>query len=273
MTGAEPTTESRQPQGNLVRRTVLLTRDGEHGQLFGELLRAQGGYPLFDPLQVEQPSREGGLLMRAVRDLGRGGYDWVVLTSARSVDALVAIAPDGQVALGGARVAVVGRATARAAQDRGITPDLVPETQSAAGLLAAWPLAPRTERVLLPCSALASGTLQDGLTTFGAQVTRVEAYWMQPTPPTVDLTRAIAQNRLHAVVLTSGSAAHRVAQVLASRGASAPEPLIVAIGAATADAAANAGLTVSATSPSPDPADLLTTLDVVMARLHRTERS
>lgn len=269
----EPSTDSRAPRGHLVRRTVLLTRDAERGQLFGELLRAQGGYPIFDPLQVEQPSREGAALLRAVGDLSAGGFDWLVLTSARSVDALVAIAPEGRVGLGGARVAVVGRATARAAQDRGIAVDLVPQTQSAAGLLAAWPTVPGSPLVLLPVSALAGETLTRGLASFGARVTRVEAYWMQPTPPSVELLDALTRGRLDAVVLTSGSAATRVAQVFASRAAALPKPLIVAIGAATADAAAEEGLPVAATSPSPDPADLLTTLDVVMAKLDRSERS
>lgn len=266
MTDAAPVNQ--RADGALIGRRILLTRDPGRGAGYHEALRSAGAEPIFDPLQTQAPTSDPAALTAALRALAAGDYDWLVLTSARAVDALAAGSP---VAVGGARVAVVGRATARRAEAAGLRVDLCPEQESAAGLLAQWPSpgapspagphrsAPSpAPRVLLPVSALAPDTLADGLRARGARVDRVEAYRMVPTPAGYPLRAALADGSLAAAVVTSGSAAARLRDVLAQ--AHVPQPPLVAIGPATARAAVDCGLVVAATAAHPDPGSVLDAL-------------
>ncbi|PWD49686.1 hypothetical protein C8046_02125 [Serinibacter arcticus] len=244
-------------------RTVLLTRAGEGGRIWQTQVRARGGDALLDALQDYRPTSRPEALIAAAADLA--GYDWLVLTSVRAVEALVAAAGAGGLRPGGVAVAAVGNATAEAARRVGLAVVLVPERQSAEGLLAAWPLTTAGARVLLPLSALAPSTLPDALAAFGAVPERVEAYTVQPRPPRLEVERALSEGRVHGVVLTSGSTARRFAEVAAAHP---PVPVVVAIGQPTAEAATAAGLTVDAVPDHPDPGSVLLTLaDALDARL------
>ncbi|WP_108717389.1 uroporphyrinogen-III synthase [Miniimonas sp. S16] len=269
MTGATPGGEladepdgrpDDEPTGDGVwGRTVLLTRDAERGRAFATQVRARGGYPLLDPLQTYGPPASPQALAVAVARLAAGELDWLVLTSARAVDALVEAAGSASVDVGGARVAAVGAATAARATAAGMAVELVPERASAAGLLAAWPVGGEGERVLLPLSALAPDTLVAGLSAFGLVPERVEAYSVQPQEPCVALEAALASGALLGAVVTSGSTARRLADITLGRDR-APVPVVVAIGDTTAQHARDAGLTVAAVAPQPDAFTLVMTL-------------
>jgi len=165
--------------------------------------------PLIEIRPVEDPSALDSVLtsLRSFR--------WVVFTSRHAVKA----AFDRLDALGfdtrwfsGAKVAAVGRTTALALVGHGLRADLVPEVETAKGLLEALAqgsvLAPGS-RVWLPCSDQAPPTLENGLTALGARVEKTVAYHnveVELCPPDIDL------EALDQVILTSGSTARAFAR-------------------------------------------------------------
>ena len=121
-------------------------------------------------------------------------------------------------------------------------------------------------RVLLPASALADPALADGLRRAGWGVEQVAAYTTvtadaHDLPP--DLDRAWATGGVDAVVLTAPSTTRAVLELLG------PPPQgtgLVAIGATTAAATRELGLTVAAVAPSPTPEGVLqATIDAIQA--------
>ena len=121
-------------------------------------------------------------------------------------------------------------------------------------------------RVLLPASALADPALADGLRRAGWEVEQVAAYTTvtaeaHDLPP--DLDRAWAAGGVDAVVLTAPSTTRAVLELLG------PPPQgtgLVAIGATTAAATRELGLTVAAVAPSPTPEGVLqATIDAIQA--------
>ena len=118
-------------------------------------------------------------------------------------------------------------------------------------------------RVLLPASALADPALADGLRRAGWEVEQVAAYTTVTAdacdlPP--NLEHAWAAGGVDAVVLTAPSTTQAVLELLG------PPPQgtgLVAIGATTAAATRELGLTVAAVAPSPTPEGVLqATIDV-----------
>ena len=121
-------------------------------------------------------------------------------------------------------------------------------------------------RVLLPASALADPALADGLRRAGWEVEQVAAYTTVTAdacnlPP--DLEHRWATGGVDAVVLTAPSTTRAVLELLG------PPPQgtgLVAIGATTAAATRELGLTVAAVAPSPTPEGVLqATIDTIRA--------
>ena len=121
-------------------------------------------------------------------------------------------------------------------------------------------------RVLLPASALADPALADGLRRAGWEVEQVAAYTTVTAdacnlPP--DLEHRWATGVVDAVVLTAPSTTRAVLELLG------PPPQgtgLVAIGATTAAATRELGLTVAAVAPSPTPEGVLqATIDTIRA--------
>ena len=121
-------------------------------------------------------------------------------------------------------------------------------------------------RVLLPASALADPALADGLRRAGWEVEQVAAYTTvtadaHDLPP--DLERTWATGGVDAVVLTAPSTTRAVLELL---GPPPQRTGLVAIGATTAAATRELGLTVAAVAPSPTPEGVLqATIDTIRA--------
>jgi len=150
---------------------VLVTRE-EPAALADAVARA-GGNPVLLPLLVtrwlafELPGR------RAIED-----YDWVAFTSARGLEALARRAHEQSAPWPPAtRAAAVGDRTAHELQAQGWMPECTSESSTAAGLVECM-LQQNIfgARILFPCSAIAEGTLPDGLRRAGASVDVVPVY-------------------------------------------------------------------------------------------------
>lgn len=249
-------------------RVVLLPRLKERDRIASALERA--GARVLRAAVTRTVPGEAAALEATARRIAEGEAAWLVLTSARTVEAL---APYLHVPVPSAlRVAVVGPATARAWTELTVTaPDLVARGSATAlleepELAGPLPAPNAARRVLLPASALADPALADGLRRAGWEVEQVAAYTTVTAdacdlPP--DLEHRWATGGVDAVVLTAPSTTRAVLELLG------PPPQgtgLVAIGATTAAATRELGLTVAAVAPSPTPEGVLqATIDTIRA--------
>jgi uroporphyrinogen III methyltransferase/synthase len=167
----------------------------------------------------------------------------------RTWQAIEAAAGDGRV-LGGARVAAVGPATARALAGHGLRADVTAEESRGEGLAEAMLAAMKkgkAGRVLLPRAARAREVLPDALRAAGCTVDVVTAYETRPvTGAAVEaLALDLAAGRLDAVTFTSGSTVDHLCDALGPRAVPLLAGVRVAcIGPVTSDAARSRGLRV-----------------------------
>ena len=277
-------------------QVVLLPRLKERDRIASALERA-GAMVLRAAVTRTVPG-EAAALEATARRIAEGEAAWLVLTSARTVEALVPYllaeagvgsatwghglhqepgTPDphnspSTPAIPPLRVAVVGPATARAWTElTGTAPDLVARGSATAllkepELAGPLPAPNAARRVLLPASALADPALAEGLRRAGWEVEQVAAYTTvtadaHDLPP--NLEDRWATGGVDAVVLTAPSTTRAVLELLG------PPPQgtgLVAIGATTAAATRELGLTVAAVAPSPTPEGVLqATIDAIQA--------
>jgi uroporphyrinogen-III synthase len=218
---------------------VLVPRGGTWGDNVSASLRGLGAVPVVAPLinfaSPEDPTR----LARALQELGSGAYDWLVVTSATTVDVLVS---QGTTVPATTRIAAVGETTGAALALAGYRVDFVPgRDNSARGLVKEWPASSIRGRVLIPQSDIAEPTLVAGLEELGFAVEFVTAYRTVGLPVGDEIRADVASGRIGALLVTSGSVARQIAAQLAPL----PDATIVAcIGPRTAVDARAAGLTV-----------------------------
>ncbi len=227
---------------------VLVPRGGRWGSELAGLLTDAGASASIVPLIAFEPPEDPTALDAAVVRLAAGDYDWLVITSATTVEALVRV---GATVPTGTRVAVVGAHTAHAVRDTGFPVDFLPSgDHSARGLVTEWADASSgvirggtAARALLPQSQLADETLLEGLSAHGLDVDRVTAYRTVAVAPDPRIAEDVAAGRFDAIVLTAGSVAARVADEFPELPA---DTRLVAIGPRTASEAEAAGLAIAA---------------------------
>lgn len=226
---------------------VLIPRGGSWGDEVARLAAAAGFEPLVVPLVRTEPAEDQDALGRALARLSDGGFDWLVVTSRSAVPVLPTVP-------GSVRVAAVGASTAGALRDRGIRVELVPERQSAAGLVDEWPTG--EGHALWPRALDARPTVADGLRQHGMRVTDVVAYRTVPVFESAEgLFAAVDDARVDAVLVTSGSIARQVARLDLPPGAR-----VIAIGDQTADDCRSLGLPVAGIAARPSAAALVEAL-------------
>lgn len=260
--------------------TVLLTRSAAQGAAFARALAeecAQNSVGecrvLFAPLQQARTVPATEELRGIPALLESGSYAWVSFTSAHTVRACAELWGEDfarACASGGARIACVGAATARAVRAQlGLSTDFQPQVQSAAGMLAEFEK-PATESaaVLVLEGSNARPTLREGLKNLGWPVTSrvlydmVPAEQVEPGELTLSAARALVQGNTSeasapetpapdVLVATAPSRLHALLDGVPALGPESVPP-VVAIGASTASACRALNLRhVQADSPSP----------------------
>ncbi|MCU1415133.1 MAG: uroporphyrinogen-III synthase [Microbacteriaceae bacterium] len=241
---------------------VLVPRGGKWGDGVAASLRGYGAIPVIAPM-INFASAENPVeLSDALKRLEGGKFDWLVITSATTVDVLVS----QQVTLPPTtRIAAVGETTGAALTLAGYRVDFVPETDnSARGLVKEWPASEITGRVLIPQSDIAEPTLVAGLGALGLDAEFVTAYRTVGVPVAEHIAADVTSGRIRAVLVTSGS----VARQMQSQLAPLPEETVVAaIGPRTAFDARAAGLTVHVIAESRSAAGLVDGLAEYAANL------
>lgn len=181
-------------------------------------------------------------------------FDWLVVTSARTVEPLRAHLVSGALRDArdhGLRVCAVGPGTARALQASGIEVDVLPGRFRAEGVVDAilerGPIEGR--RVLFPRAAQGREVIPDRLGAAGADVETPVAYRTVPDDEAADrLVQLALGGALDAITFTAGSAATTFGGAWSRAGRERLDDGvgIIALGPATADALAAVGLRADA---------------------------
>jgi uroporphyrinogen-III synthase len=218
---------------------VLVPRGGKWGDGVAATLRSYGAVPVIAPLINFAASDDEAGLAVALGELQSGAFDWVVITSATTVDVLMSqsvVIPEHT------KIAAVGETTGAALGLAGYRVDYVPEVDnSARGLVKEWPHGEIAGRVLIPQSDIAEPTLVTGLSELGLNVQFVSAYRTVGVPVTDHVRADVEDGRVAAILVSSGSVARQIAQQLAPLPSST---IVACIGPRTAYDARAAGLTV-----------------------------
>lgn len=218
---------------------VLVPRGGKWGDSVAATLRSYGATPVIAPMINFAGAENAAELSSALKRLESGAFDWLVITSATTVDVLVGqevVLPEAT------RVAAVGETTGAALALAGYRVDFVPDgDNSARGLVKEWPASDIAGRVLIPQSDIAEPTLVAGLAQLGLDVEYVTAYRTVGVPVAESVAADAASGRIRAVLVTSGSVARQVQSQLAPLP---EETVVAAIGPRTAFDARAAGLSV-----------------------------
>ncbi len=172
----------------LAGRVVVVTRPAAQAARFASLVAAAGAQPLLLPTLEIAPLT---LDTDARRRVSPDDYDWVIFTSGNAVESGLAQLPHPH----RARVAAVGRATARALEQHGIRVTAVPRTSSdSEGLLELDCFADlRGQRVLILKGRGGRTLLRDELARRGAEVVLGDVYERRRAPAHAAALQALRQ--------------------------------------------------------------------------------
>jgi uroporphyrinogen-III synthase len=214
----------------LAGKRVLVTRAAHQAGKLSEGLRALGAEPVEVPVLEIQPPESYGPLDAALRNLI--DYDWLIFTSANTVNAFAERAHQQGVALSAAKlaqVAAIGSATAAAAEKIGLSVSLTPKAYVAESLAAALGPQIRGERILLARAATARDVIPDALRASGAHVDVVDAYRNVLPESAPQLLRAALATPLDAATFTSSSSVTHLAEAAQRAGIPFPFANVPAI--------------------------------------------
>ncbi|HMM83622.1 MAG TPA: uroporphyrinogen-III synthase [Terrimesophilobacter sp.] len=219
---------------------VLIPRGGEWGNGVAAAVRRLGATPVVAPMINFASPRNTAALTESLTRLRNGDYDWLVVTSATTVDVLLSQelrVPDRT------KIAAVGETTSSALALAGYRVDFVPEKDnSSRGLVKFWPASPRGSRVLVPQSENSDDVLISGLGSLDISAEFVTAYRTVGVPVSGEVAREVRTGRINGVLITSGSVARQIQVQLAPLP---PGTVVAATGPRTAFDARTAGISVN----------------------------
>jgi len=250
-------TDERDLQARVAGRRVLVTRPEDGGAVWAEELERLGAVPVLRPVLVTETLRGDATLARTRATLE--GADWIVLTSARAVDALEEIA--GRPLALPAPVAAVGAATARRAREAGLDVRLeaaggtMPALAAELGRALGDPEPARPLPLVVHAGAEETRPGLERLEDQGrARVVHVAVYRTRPAPGLPEAQREDLD--VDVVLLASPSAVRG----LLGRARIPDRARVVTIGPSTTAAARDAGLAVAGEAVTRDLLGLLRAL-------------
>jgi uroporphyrinogen-III synthase len=197
----------------LAGRRILVTRAAHQAGRLSDGLLGLGAEPVEVPVLEIQPPANYEPLDAAIRNLG--AYDWLILTSANTVHALVeraaalGVVPSPQVP----HVAAIGSSTAQAARDAGFAVSMTPENYVAESLVVALKDQIAGKRFMLARAATARDIIPDALRAAGGIVDVVDAYRNAIPAAAPELLWRAMRRRLDAATFTSSSSVMHMAEV------------------------------------------------------------
>ncbi|MDP3207818.1 MAG: uroporphyrinogen-III synthase [Rhodoglobus sp.] len=217
---------------------VLVPRGGKWGDSTAAVLRGEGAIPVIAPMINFASADDSVVLANSLHELQDGQFDWIVITSATTVDVLVGL---GVIIPDSTKVVAVGETTGVALALANYRVDFAPIDNSARGLVAQWRESKVTGRVLVPQSDIPEPTLVSGLAELDLDVQFLAVYRTVGVPVSEAVRSDVASGRIGAILVSSGSVARQIADQLTPL----PTTTVVAcIGPRTAFDARAAGITV-----------------------------
>lgn len=231
----------------LAGKRIVITRSAAQSEAMARDLSARGAIPVVLPLVSFADPEDFGPLDEAIKGIEQ--FDWMILTSAQAMRALVKRSEELKRSLfgpeGKLRIAAVGPVTAEAAERAGLRVEHVAETHT--GVALAEELGGRLAgaRVFLPRSDRANPDLPPALRRYGADVMEVIAYrTLRPTDVGQRDLRKIAEGAADAVLFFSPSAVQYFAGLFGSEQLQSIQDklAITAVGPVTANTLQEAGV-------------------------------
>lgn len=215
----------------LAGKRVLVTRSRHQAGKLSQELELRGAIPVEVPVLEIGPPEDWAPLDQALRSFS--SFDWLILTSANTVDALVERArvlgipwlqPEGM------RIAAVGRATAEAARKTNLLLTIVPEAYVAESLLDAMlPKLEKRARILIARAAQARDVIPQALRQAGFTVEVVDAYRNRLPVDAAEQLKASLLDRIDMIPFTSSSSVLHLREAAERAGLSWPLPGIPAV--------------------------------------------
>jgi uroporphyrinogen III methyltransferase/synthase len=232
----------------LFGRRIVVTRAREQASDLVTRLAEMGAACWECPTIQVAPPEDWAPVDNAIAGLER--FDWLIFTSVNGVDRffgrMLALGRDAR-ALGRARTAVIGPATAERLKAHGVLSDIVPRSFRAEAIVEAFRHEPlQGRRILLPRALEARLVLPEALGRMGAEVQEVAVYRTVAAGDGAELRRRLAAGEVDWVTFTSSSTARNFHALLPPGEV---QPLmarvrVAAIGPVTADTARSLGLRV-----------------------------
>jgi uroporphyrinogen-III synthase/uroporphyrinogen III methyltransferase/synthase len=214
----------------LAGRRVLVTRAAHQAGKLSEGLRALGAEAIEVPVLEIQPPASFEPLDKALDEIH--SYDWLILTSANAVRALVERAAALMfplISVVQLKVAAVGEATAEAAREAGFSIAIVPETYVAEELIECIADQAAGRRVLLARAEIARDVIPDALRAVGAHVDVVNAYRNVMPEAAPGLLREALEMGIDAVTFASSSSVTHLAEAARRAGIAFPLAGVAAV--------------------------------------------
>jgi uroporphyrinogen-III synthase len=213
----------------LTNKRILVTRTRHQASDLATQLEALGATAILIPTIEIAPPETYAPLDAALTCLST--YDWLVFTSANAVEAFHSRAQFQRLNQLPKHIAVIGPATLRAANNIGLTVDLVPPKYIAESLAETLLLEASGKSFLLVRAAEARDTIPEALTAAGAIVTIAEAYRNQIPPDSIPALQAlfsVPANYPDAITFTSASTARNLTTLLETAKLILPPNIVLA---------------------------------------------
>ena len=229
--------------------TVLVTRSRAQASQLTMKLDALGARCIELPaIRIMPPPDNYKAVDAAIGNLAV--YDWLIFTSANGVDAffarLFAAGKDAR-SLARAKLAAIGRATAKQLKKYGLNADLMPGEFRAEGIIAALKgVLKRGERLLIPRALEAREILPESLREYGAVVDVAPVYeTVTEAEDPARVRELLAAGAIDFATFASSSTVKNLAKLLGDASL-LKKTKIIAIGPITAQTCESLGLTPAA---------------------------
>jgi uroporphyrinogen-III synthase len=232
-----------------------------------EALRARGLQPVEVPVLEIQPPLSFHALDAALCELS--SFDWLIVTSANTVEALVARATTLHVDFTACRaqIAAVGEATAKAVRKANLQVALIPEKYVAESLVAALAEKVEGKRILLAKAELARDVIPAALQVAGATLVVADAYRNGMPSGAPEQLRQVLAAGINAATFTSSSSVTHLADAAQAANIAFPfaDVKAISIGPITSATLLEAGWEPAAEA---DPSDIPGLVEAVAGALN-----
>ncbi len=236
----------------LFGKRIVVTRAREQASVFLARLSELGALCIEFPTIKIAPPDNWEEMDRTIQLLD--SYRWLLFTSVNGVkyffDRLRELGKDVR-ALRDLRIGAIGPKTAKAVEEKGIVPDLVPDEYRAEAVIKAFEKEGISDlKILLPRASEAREILPEELKKMGAKIDVVKAYrTVMPEEDAGKIRSMLQEKKIDMVTFTSSSTVHNFMKMLGEKADQTGILMngvdIACIGPVTADTAKKYGLGVT----------------------------